>query len=82
MDEVLAVHNIHQQYCVAKGKDIARTEKLFLCDDHVLLYAKIWTTEIWTNSRNLHHANKTGYANPDNDPRGRWRSIPISAQVS
>jgi adenine-specific DNA-methyltransferase len=47
--------------------------------DHLLIYAKS-TPGIWKNSRNLLPANDSGYANPDNDSRGPWRSIPFSAQ--
>jgi adenine-specific DNA-methyltransferase len=47
--------------------------------DHVLLYAKSGPLD-WKDSRNLLAANEAGYANPDNDPRGPWRSIPFSAQ--
>jgi adenine-specific DNA-methyltransferase len=47
--------------------------------DHILLYAKSGPLE-WKNSRNPLPANDAGYSNPDNDPRGPWRSIPFSAQ--
>jgi adenine-specific DNA-methyltransferase len=47
--------------------------------DHVLLYAKRGAVE-WKNSRNPLPSNDSGYSNPDNDPRGLWRSIPFSAQ--
>ena len=47
--------------------------------DHVLLYAKSGALE-WKNYRNLLPSNESGYANPDNDLRGSWRSIPFSAQ--
>jgi len=47
--------------------------------DHVLLYAKGGPIA-WKETRNLLPPNDAGYANPDNDPRGEWRSIPFSAQ--
>jgi len=47
--------------------------------DHVLLYAKRGAVE-WKDSRNPLAPNDSGYSNPDNDPRGLWRSIPFSAQ--
>ena len=47
--------------------------------DHILLYAKNGSIS-WKETRNLLPANDVGYANPDNDPRGEWRSIPFSAQ--
>lgn len=47
--------------------------------DHLLIYAKCGAVA-WKGSRQLLPANDAGYANPDNDPRGAWRSIPFSAQ--
>jgi adenine-specific DNA-methyltransferase len=47
--------------------------------DHILIYAKIPAPE-WKAYRNKLPANDAGFSNPDNDPRGPWRSIPFSAQ--
>lgn len=47
--------------------------------DHILIYAKSGVA-VWKNSRQLLPPTEDGYANPDNDPRGLWRSIPFSAQ--
>lgn len=47
--------------------------------DHLLLYAKCGAIT-WKGSRNLLPSNDAGFSNPDNDPRGSWRSIPFSAQ--
>lgn len=47
--------------------------------DHVLLYTKRGALE-WKTHRNKLPATDSGYSNPDNDPRGPWRSIPFSAQ--
>jgi len=47
--------------------------------DHILLYAKAGPVA-WKDFRNLLPATEIGYSNPDNDPRGPWRSIPFSAQ--
>jgi len=47
--------------------------------DHVLVYAPVGPQR-WKDIRNRLAANEAGYANPDNDPRGSWRSIPFSAQ--
>ena len=47
--------------------------------DHLLLYANAGPVA-WKDVRNLLPSNDRGYANPDNDPRGPWRSIPFSAQ--
>jgi len=47
--------------------------------DHILLYAAKGALH-WKNIRNRLPSRDTGYTNPDNDPRGPWRSIPFSAQ--
>jgi len=47
--------------------------------DHILLYAKRGAI-YWKNVRNKLSSRDVGYSNPDNDPRGSWRSIPFSAQ--
>jgi adenine-specific DNA-methyltransferase len=47
--------------------------------DHILIYAKMPAPE-WKAFRNKLPANDAGFSNPDNDPRGPWRSIPFSAQ--
>jgi len=47
--------------------------------DHVLVYAKKEASE-WKRHRNLLPDHTKGYANPDGDNRGPWRSIPFSAQ--
>lgn len=47
--------------------------------DYVLLYAKKGALA-WKDARNLLPSNQGGFGNPDNDPRGPWRSIPFSAQ--
>jgi adenine-specific DNA-methyltransferase len=47
--------------------------------DDVLVYAKNGPNG-WKHSRNRLQANEAGYGNPDNDPRGPWRSIPFNAQ--
>jgi adenine-specific DNA-methyltransferase len=47
--------------------------------DYVLLYAPSGPLA-WKDLRNRLPANGSGFSNPDNDPRGAWRSIPFSAQ--
>ncbi len=46
--------------------------------DHILVYAPSGAQR-WKDVRNR-LGDKGGYANPDGDPRGSWRSIPFSAQ--
>jgi len=47
--------------------------------DDILVYA-MCGPQAWKTVRNKLPANDSGYGNPDNDPRGKWRSIPFSAQ--
>ncbi|TPE52578.1 site-specific DNA-methyltransferase [Amaricoccus solimangrovi] len=47
--------------------------------DHVLVYSKA-LRDTWKLRRNRLLPTDGGYANPDDDPRGPWASIPFSAQ--
>lgn len=47
--------------------------------DHILLYSKLGPVK-WKDTRNTLPSNEAGFSNPDNDPKGPWRSIPFSAQ--
>lgn len=47
--------------------------------DYILLYTKSGE-EVWKKVRNKLPATDKGFSNPDNDPRGPWRSMPFSAQ--
>jgi adenine-specific DNA-methyltransferase len=47
--------------------------------DHILLYAIAGDLR-WKETRNLLPDSESGYSNPDSDSRGRWRSVPFSAQ--
>jgi len=47
--------------------------------DDVLVYA-IGGPIAWRDVRNRLPSTDEGYSNPDNDPRGPWRSIPFTAQ--
>lgn len=47
--------------------------------DHILLYSKS-PKETWRLVRNLLDVEGEIESNPDNDPRGPWKSIPFSAQ--
>ena len=47
--------------------------------DHLIVYSKC-LPDTWRLFRNLLDPEEGGYSNPDNDPRGPWRSIPFSAQ--
>jgi adenine-specific DNA-methyltransferase len=47
--------------------------------DHILLYSKC-PKDTWRLTRNLLDVEGEIESNPDNDPRGPWKSIPFSAQ--
>lgn len=49
--------------------------------DYLLVYAK-GSRDDWKSFRNLLPTEGAGLANPDNDSRGPWASIPFSAQGS
>jgi adenine-specific DNA-methyltransferase len=51
--------------------------------DYILVYAPLGK-ELWKNVRNRiprDPAKATAYRNPNNDPRGRWRPIPLDVQA-
>lgn len=47
--------------------------------DHLIVYSKK-LSDSWRLIRNLLAPEGGGYANPDGDKRGQWKSIPFSAQ--
>lgn len=47
--------------------------------DHILVYSAMKAVD-WKEHRNLLPSTDGGFSNPDNDPKGPWRSIPFSAQ--
>jgi adenine-specific DNA-methyltransferase len=47
--------------------------------DHLIAYSNC-STKLWRLFRNLLEPDDEGYSNPDQDPRGDWKSIPFSAQ--
>lgn len=47
--------------------------------DHILVYSPLGPQR-WKDFRNLLPDSDKGYSNPDKDAKGRWRSIPFSAQ--
>lgn len=48
--------------------------------DYVIVYAPAGPAA-WAQVRNRLTSDGGGYSNPDSDPRGPWRSIPMSAQA-
>ena len=79
MDEIFGA-----DYCIGQlawQKRTSRENRATLSPsfDHIVAYAKV-APDDWKSFRNLLDASDDGYANPDNDPRGVWKSIPFSAQ--
>ena len=79
MDEVFGRANFMANIVWQKRTSRENRAAIGSAHDHLLLYAK-GGVGVWKDVRNLLPPNDAGYANPDNDPRGEWRSIPFSAQ--
>ncbi|MGE0112554.1 site-specific DNA-methyltransferase [Aquabacterium sp.] len=79
MDEVFGRANFIAEVVWQKRTSRENRAALASVHDVVLLYAKQPATQ-WKNVRNLLPPTDSGFANPDADPRGNWRSIPFSAQ--
>lgn len=79
LDEIFGVECCVGQIAWQKRTSRENRATLSPSIDHVLLYSKS-LPETWKLRRNLLLPTEDGYANPDNDPRGQWASIPFSAQ--
>ena len=79
MDEVFGRRNFIANLVWQKRTSRENRKAVGSAHDHILVYARKNATE-WKEYRNLEPDTDAGYANPDNDPKGRWRSIPFSAQ--
>lgn len=78
-DEVFGEDSFVGQLVWQKRTSRENRAPLSSAHDHLLLYAKS-TPDAWKLHRNLLEPSEEGYANPDDDPRGKWKSIPFSAQ--
>ena len=79
LDEIFGdEHSVGQ---IAGQKRTSRENRAALSPsiDHLLVYSKR-TVDDWKSFRQLLAPSDEGYANPDRDPRGVWKSIPFSAQ--
>ena len=47
--------------------------------DHILVYGRVEPSR-WKKHRNTLPSDPAGYKNPDDDPRGPWKPIPLTAQ--
>lgn len=79
MDEVFGRGNFLAELIWQKRTSRENRAAIGSAHDTILAYAKKSALE-WKNTRNLLPPNDQGFSNPDNDPRGKWRSIPFSAQ--
>jgi adenine-specific DNA-methyltransferase len=79
MDEIFGRKNFVANVIWQKRTSRENRAAIGTSHDHILLYTKCGSIK-WKDTRNLLQATGKGYSNPDNDPRGPWRSIPFSAQ--
>ena len=79
MDEVFGRRNFIANLVWQKRTSRENRKAVGSAHDHILVYARKSPSE-WKEYRNLEPDTDAGYANPDGDPQGRWRSIPFSAQ--
>jgi len=79
MDETFGRKNFIAEVIWQKRTSRENRAAIGSAHDTVLVYARMEAKK-WKKYRNLLPPNDHGYGNPDNDPRGPWRSIPFSAQ--
>jgi adenine-specific DNA-methyltransferase len=79
MDEIFGRKNFIAEVIWQKRTSRENRAAIGSSHDTLLVYARMEATK-WKKYRNLLAPNDKGYANPDRDPRGPWRSIPFSAQ--
>ncbi|NCD26362.1 MAG: site-specific DNA-methyltransferase, partial [Deltaproteobacteria bacterium] len=79
LDEIFGDANCIGQIAWQKRTSRENRAALSPSIDHLMVYTKA-NSDDWKSIRNLLPQSKDGYANPDNDQRGVWKSIPFSAQ--
>ena len=81
-DELFGRHNFIAQIVWQKRYSRENREAIGDVHEYILVYAK--NKEIFKAKRNLVPMSEEQtkvYKNPNNDPKGRWRTIPITAQA-
>lgn len=78
-DEIFGRRNFIANVVWQKRRSRENRAAIGSSHDHLLVYARMTAAE-WKSYRNKLPSSESGFANPDNDPRGPWRSIPFSAQ--
>jgi adenine-specific DNA-methyltransferase len=79
MDEVFGRKNFIAEIIWQKRTSRENRAAVGSAHDTILVYGRV-EAKVWKDHRNLLPGTGKGYGNPDNDPRGPWRSIPFSAQ--
>ncbi len=79
LDEIFGRNNFISEIVWQKRTSRENRAAIGSAHDTIFVYAKMEASR-WKKHRNLLPPNERGYSNPDNDPLGKWRSIPFSAQ--
>lgn len=79
MDEIFGRKNFVASFIWQKRTSRENRAAVGSSHDYIYLYALAGAVS-WKEVRNLLPQTGKGYSNPDNDPKGPWRSIPFSAQ--
>lgn len=81
-DEIFGRHNFSATIIWEKRKTRENRRAFSFKHDYVLVYSK--NKELFENTRNpvpINNLVRKRYKNPDNDPRGPWQSVAITAQA-
>jgi adenine-specific DNA-methyltransferase len=79
MDEIFGRKNFVASFIWQKRTSRENRAAVGSSHDYIYLYAPAGAVS-WKEVRNLLPPTGEGYSNPDNDPKGPWRSIPFTAQ--
>lgn len=79
MDEVFGRNSFVANIVWQKRTSRENRKAVGSAHDHILVYSPLGPQR-WKDFRNLLPDSDKGYSNPDKDDKGRWRSIPFSAQ--
>jgi hypothetical protein len=79
MDEIFVRKNFVASFIWQKRTSRENRAAVGSTHDYIYLHAPAGAV-CWKEVRNLLPPTGEGYSNPDNDPKGPWRSIPFTAQ--
>lgn len=80
MNEVFLARNFVTTIVWQKRTSRENRKAVGSSHDYIIVYAPMGPAA-WATVRNMLPTEGGGFANPDNHPRGPWRSIPLSAQA-